>query len=122
MHGNDISPLLKDPAAPWPHVTFYEYSGEHYGSDMRKIVNETPKKATYHDVPWYVVAREDRWKFIHYLQPGQIEELYDLQNDPEELVNVAGKAENMEVIVRLRGWLNTELKRTDAGFAISGTK
>ena len=102
----------------WPHPVFYEFTGEHYGRDVAKVVNETPRKATYHDVPWYVVAREDRWKLIHYLEPGVSEELYDLQNDPEELTNVAGKAENKEVIARLRGLLSAELKRTDAGFSL----
>ena len=118
MHGHDITPLLKDPAAPWPHAAFYEFAGEHYGRDVAKVVNDSPAKAVYHDVPWYVVARDDHWKLIHYLEAGQIEELYDLQNDPEELVNVAGKAENKPVIERMRALLKTELKRTDAGFTI----
>jgi arylsulfatase A-like enzyme len=118
MHGRDLTPLLRDPLSAWPHPAFYEFAGEHYGRDVAKVVNETPEKAVYHDVPWYVVAREDRWKLIHYLQPGVGEELYDLQNDPEELANVASKAENQPVIARLREALIAELKRTDAGFTI----
>ncbi len=122
MHGHDISPLLKDPAAPWPHAAFYEFTGDHYGGDVKRIVNGSPKDATYHKVPWYVVLRETRWKFIHYLEPGQIEELYDLQNDPEELVNVADRPANQAVLSRLREALNAELKRTEAGFAIQSDR
>jgi arylsulfatase A-like enzyme len=118
MHGHDLTSLLKDPAAPWPHAAVYEFAGEHYGRDVAKVVNDSPAKAVYHDVPWYVVARDDRWKLIHYLEAGQIEELYDLQNDPEELLNVAAKAENKPVIEKLRDTLKAELKRTDAGFTI----
>jgi len=118
MHGHDLSPLLKDPAAPWPHPAFYEFTGEHYGREVAKIVNESPAKAAYHQIPWYVVVRDDRWKYIRYLEPGQIEELYDLQGDPEELVNVASKPANQPVIAKLRESLNEELKRTEAGFAI----
>src|SRR5207247_2521018 len=116
MHGHDLTPLLKNPDSPWPQVAFYEFAGEHYGRDVAKVVNDSPAKAVYHDVPWYVVARDDRWKLIHYLEAGQVEELYDLQNDPEELVNVAGKAENKPAIERLHEALEAELRRTDAGF------
>ncbi|MGB8170207.1 MAG: sulfatase/phosphatase domain-containing protein, partial [Chthoniobacteraceae bacterium] len=118
MHGHDLTPLLKDPAAPWPYAAFYEFAGEHYGREVAKVVNDSPANAVYHDVPWYVVARNDRWKLIHYLEAGQGEELYDLQNDPEELANVAGKAENKPLIEKLRDALKAELKRTDAGFTI----
>jgi arylsulfatase A-like enzyme len=79
-------------------------------------VNESPKDAGYHGVPWYVVVREDRWKLIRYLETGVGEELYDLKNDPEELTNVVGKPEHKEVLERLRKLLKEELKRTDAGF------
>ena len=85
---------------------------------MAKVVNDAPAKAVYHDVPWYVVARDDHWKLIHYLETGLTEELYDLQGDPEELVNVAGKAENRPVIERLREALKAELSRTEAGFTV----
>ena len=119
MHGRDLTPLLKNPAMPWSQPVFYEFTGEQYGRDVAKVVNESPAKAVYHDVPWYVVAREDRWKLIHYLEPGVAEELYDLQADPEELTNVALQKENAETIARLRGFLREELKRTDAGFSIS---
>lgn len=122
MHGHDITPLLENPGAPWPHAVFYEYTGEHFGGDVSKRVNQTPKEAIYEKVPWYVVMREDRWKYIHYLQPGQIAELYDLQNDPEELVNVASKEENKAVLARLRAALGAELKRTEAGFEITPSK
>ena len=116
MHGHDITPLFKIPDAEWPHPAFFEFTGEHYGSDVAKIVNESPKDATYHKVPWYVAVREDRWKLIRYLEPGVGEELYDLQSDPEELTNVASRPESQEVLVRLRASLAAELKRTDAGF------
>ena len=119
MHGHDLTPLFKDPSAPWTHAAFYEFSGEHYGRDVANVVNESPKKAVYHDVPWYVVVREDRWKLIHYLQSGVGEELYDLQNDPEELTNVVSKPENKDNLTRLRELLKAELKRTDAGFSLS---
>ncbi len=118
MHGRDITPLLKEPSSAWPHVTFYEFSGEHFGRNVAQMVNATPADAAYHHVPWYVVARDERWKLIHYLQKGQGEELYDLRNDPEELTNLASQPASQPVIERLRTALNAELQRTDAGFSI----
>lgn len=119
LHGRDLTPLLKDPSATWLYPAFYEFTGENYGSSVAAIVNGSPKKAVYHDVPWYVAVREDRWKLIHYLQPGVGEELYDLQNDPDELTNVAAKWENKDVMTRLRAMIAAELKRTGAGFSLS---
>ena len=118
MHGRDLTPLLKDPSTAWDHPAFYEFTGEHYGSAVAKVVNESPKDAVYHDVPWYVVVREDRWKYIRYLEPGVIDELYDMKNDPEELTNLASKPEHKELIARLTQSLKSELKRTQAGFTI----
>ena len=120
MHGHDISPLLKDPSAAWDHPAFYEFTGEHYGADVAKVVNETPQKAVYHDVPWYAVVRDDHWKYIRYFVPGEIEELYDLQADPEELRNVANKVEHSELLTKLRRSLVGELKRTESGFVPPG--
>jgi arylsulfatase A-like enzyme len=117
MHGRDLSTLLKNPASSWAHPAFYEFTGEHYGSDVRKIVNEDPAKATYHNVPWYTVVRDNQWKYIRYLEPGQIEELYNLAQDPEELTNVATKPGNDKVLAALRATLTAELKRTESGFA-----
>jgi arylsulfatase A-like enzyme len=118
MHGHDITPLLKNPDADWPHPALYQSTGHHYGRDVAKIVNETPKEATYHNVPWYVAVRDDRWKLIHYLEAGVGEELYDVKNDPEELVNLVAKPEHKEVLAKMRETLSAELKRTDAGFDI----
>jgi arylsulfatase A-like enzyme len=116
MHGHDLTPLLKNPDAAWSHPAFYEFTGENYGSNVRSVLNEKPQAASYHDVPWYVVVRDDHWKYIRYLTPDKLEELYDLQSDPEELTNVVTKAENRELLDKMRKALAGELQRTEAGF------
>ena len=45
------------------------------------------------------------WKYIHYLRAGEIEELYDLRNDPEEFKNLAEAPEQKERITVLRATL-----------------
>ena len=43
MHGRDLTPLLKDPDAPWPHPAFYEFTGDHFGSDVSRVVAGAPR-------------------------------------------------------------------------------
>jgi N-acetylglucosamine-6-sulfatase len=55
----------------------------------------------------YHAVRTDRWKYIHYRELGDADELYDLQNDPFELDNLIRdrKAELAQLKTRLRGLL-----------------
>jgi arylsulfatase A-like enzyme len=47
--------------------------------------------------------RTERWRYIHYADDS--EELYDIQNDPNEWSNIAKKPENAAVIADLKKWL-----------------
>ena len=116
MPGRDISPLLADPDAAWPHATLYEHMGHHYGSDVTQVLKEGGKEAVHNNVPWYVVLREGRYKLIRYLQPGIADELYDLKADPEELTNLFGQPEHAKRVADLRNKLNAELRRSGADF------
>jgi arylsulfatase A-like enzyme len=120
LHGHDLTPLLKEPTASWPYPCLYEFTGERYGSAVAKIVGEQPKEATYHDVPWYTAVVQGGWKYIRYLEPGAGDELYDLGADPEELTNLADKADQALRIKAMSETLQAELKRTEAGFSVSG--
>jgi arylsulfatase A-like enzyme len=73
------------------------------------------------------MVRTDRWKLIHCAGnrrrrdgyavgrdlPGPSTRLYDLLADPSELRDVAGLAENREVVDRLLGVLAAHMKATD---------
>ena len=117
LHGRDLTPLLRNPAAAWPYPCLYEHTGEHYGSDVTTVLRDHPKKADYHDVPWYDAVVQDGWKYIHYLHPGEPEELYDLRSDPEELTNLALAPGQRERLEKLRAALVAELRRTEATYA-----
>ena len=47
---------------------------------------------------------------------GEVEEIYDLEADPEELINLAMKKESQELLGSLRQKAIDELRRTYAGF------
>jgi arylsulfatase A-like enzyme len=118
LHGRDLTPLLKNPAADWPHPCLYEHTGHHYGDDVAKVLKESPKDAIYQRVPWYTAVVHEGWKYVRYLQPGVADELYDLGSDPEELKNLAGEPKHAERLGRLREALAAELKRTAAPAAM----
>ena len=118
LSGRDLTPLLKDPAADWPHACLYEYTGHDYGDDVAKVLREKPAEAIYQKVPWYTAVVQGGWKYIRYLQPGVPEELYDLGADPEELQNLIGEAKHAERLARLREALAAELKRSEAPAAM----
>ena len=91
-------------------------TGQSYGADTDVIPPEGEKLYKTAQVPWYVSLREGKFKYIRTLVEGEIEELYDLEADPEELVNLALKPENRSTVARYRRDLIAELRRTDAGF------
>jgi choline-sulfatase len=47
------------------------------------------------------MVRDKRWKYL-YSEMGGLEELYDLQDDPDELLNIAGRADAEPVLAAMR--------------------
>jgi hypothetical protein len=116
MHGHDLTPLVKDAKADWPHVTLYTNTGNRFGSDTGAIPKEFPRKEQ-NGVPWWLALRQGKYKYVRTLVDGEVEELYDLAADPDELTNLAYEAKFKATAERLRRALSAELKRTGCGFA-----
>jgi len=113
MHGNDLTPLLENPKAGWPHPMLLTATGQKYGSDTDVIPEG---KGAFHSViPWYVMLREGKYKYVRPLIPD-LEELYNMETDPEELDNLAVKREHRETLLRMRALAIQELRRDGAGF------
>jgi arylsulfatase A-like enzyme len=112
VHGHDLTPLLHKPDSAWPHPVLLTYTGDSYGSDTLKI---PPRGERRNGVPWWVSLRQGRYKYIRTLEEGEIEELYDLQNDPEELTNLALDARHAGRLKEFREGTLAELRRTRAG-------
>jgi arylsulfatase A-like enzyme len=118
MHGQSLLPLLENPRTTLPmHPLIYEHTGHFFGSGVGKTLREDPMHAEHNHVPFYVALNDGRWKYIRYLRASDGEELYDLQNDPEELVNLVANKDHSEKLIRLRSAMKSELHRTGADFA-----
>lgn len=77
IESHSLVPLLRDPAAPWPHISI-----------------------THLDHPGNLAISGERWRYIHYRDGG--EELYDISVDPHEWTNLAGKPENAAQLAEMR--------------------
>ncbi len=116
MHGRDIRPLLQQPDSPeWDAPMILTHTSRIYGSDTAEIPTDEDLTIT-SGVPWYVMLRDGNYKYIRYLVEGEIEELYNLEADPEELNNLAGSAAHHDRLLALRSTAIDELRRTDAPF------
>ncbi len=114
MHGHDLSPLLENPKSEWPHPVLLTATGQKYGSDTDVI--PTGKAVFQGPIPWYVMLREGRYKYVRPLIADDLEELYDLRQDPDELDNLAAKPQYRQTVKQLRAKATAELRRTGAGF------
>ena len=114
MHGHDLTPLLENPKADWPHPVLLTATGRKYGSDTNVI--PTSEDAMHGPTPWYVMLRKGRYKYVRPLIANELEELYDLRADADELDNLAVKPDYRKKLRQFRAAAIAELKRTGAGF------
>jgi arylsulfatase A-like enzyme len=113
MHGHDLTPLLKDPNAKWPHPVLTTLMARKYGDDTEYVPTD-PKERDLDTIPWWISLRQGRYKYIRTLVKDEIEELYDLQSDPEELTNLALQRKHQKTLKSFRNGLLAELRRTGA--------
>ena len=88
-HGESMVPVLRDSKAPWRRFTYSEYNGwQNGGWKMRAVIGE-------------------RYKYIYHHDDH--DELFDLQNDPDELHNIIGERRSLELADEMRsrlvGWM-----------------
>ncbi|QDU97509.1 sulfatase-like hydrolase/transferase [Lignipirellula cremea] len=118
MHGSDLTPLLKKPDGPWSEPAVMAYTGQSYGKETDKVPSD-PAKLSPNSVPWWAMLVAGRYKYIRTLVENEPEELYDLQADPDELVNLARRPKHREQVLQFRKRLVAELTQRDAGMVNS---
>lgn len=115
MHGRDLTSVLQHPEQrEEPRVVLLEEMGEVYGSDTAPI--PTDEHLYHNNVARWVAIRYGKYKYIRTLVTGEMEEIYDLQADPDELKNLALRPESRTLLAYLRAKCIAELRRTGAPF------
>jgi arylsulfatase A-like enzyme len=93
LDGKSLMPLMKQPsAADWRDTLMVEHYGLHVPLFQRALLTEQHK----------LVVQQDGF-----------EELYDLHNDPAELVNLAGREAHRETLVAMRVALASAMRQFD---------
>jgi len=62
----------------------------------------------------YKAVRNQRWKYIHYLELDGMDELYDLKRDPFEMKNLVGEPGAQATLARMKRELARLLRETKA--------
>jgi len=89
LHGRSLLPLLRGPAADWRTEFLYEYEWE----------RDFPY------TPTILGLRTERYSLMQYYGLWDLDELYDIQKDPEQLNNLLGR-----VRVRHRGRMAMQIQ------------
>jgi arylsulfatase A-like enzyme len=121
MHGRDFSGLLRDPQTKWQTSPMLLVNTTMiYGQDFTQALQrrDWSKLAWLNDesLKGWVMMRRGRYKYIRYMAPDCIEELYDLKQDPAELNNLAVDANNKQLLLKLRDEAEEELLQCDGQF------
>lgn len=115
MHGRDMSPLLSDPDLALEEPLLLTHTARVYGEDFQEriragqFVGQEPK-------PAYLMMRQGRYKYIRHMQADTIEELYDLQGDPDELTNLAVEPRYQQELADLRQEAAVAVREKDGAF------
>ncbi len=94
MQGRSFAPLMLGQTIPWRDAFLYEYyefPAEHCARKNRGV-------------------RTAKWKLIDFYELPEEWELYDLENDPDEIHNLATRKEYRPVVAQLRRRME-ELRR-----------
>jgi N-acetylglucosamine-6-sulfatase len=94
MQGMSMKPLFEGKAGQWRENIFYEY-----WTDL------------VHAIPAMKAVRTERYKLIKYPELDDIDELYDLQNDPHEMTNLVAQPEFAGLYKELEALMAAEVER-----------
>ena len=104
MQGRSLVPILKNGKADnWRKSIYYHYY-------------EYP---SVHMVPRHYGIRTEKYKLIHFYQFGNEWEMYDLEEDPDELTNIYGRADKKSLQIDLEQQLKAIRKFYDDNSDVS---
>jgi len=117
MHGRDLTGLLNNPQSSLSEPmlminTTYQY-GDRVSQALQKKNFEIFKR---NGLTAWIMMRNGPYKYIRHLDEYVLEELYDLESDPEELDNLATHPDCQEKLAELREQTVAEFRKKGGGF------
>lgn len=94
IQGESIIPILQDDNAQWRDSFMIEYVG--YEKPMPWMIDTS-----------YKVIRKNNYKYIHWIQRHNVDELYDLKNDPYEMNNIIKDPKHKHLLQELKSELTS---------------
>ena len=117
MDGRDLSDLLKDPMQKLDEPLLLINSFHSYGEDFLNILrNKELEKLERNKVHAWMMMRYKQYKYIRTFKEDCIEELYDLEKDPDELNNLAVDSKHHTLLKRLREKAVKEFRKKGGSF------
>ena len=115
LHGRDMAPLLKDPSAKLKEPMLLTHTARLYGEKFLEAIKQgifVGQKTK----PAYLMMHDGQYKYTRHMKKDTIEELYDLDKDPEELNNLAVNPECRSLLKKLREKAVVEIRKKDGEF------
>lgn len=114
LHGRNLRPALREPESGLRGRVLIEHFLSAFGDQIQSAVTDEDNFTR--TIPWWLSVVDGDLKYIRSLVPNEIEELYNLANDPDEQHNLALESGHRADLHRMRSALVSELEATDAHF------
>jgi arylsulfatase A-like enzyme len=117
MHGRDLSGLLDDPSSSLTEPMLLINTTYEYGNTVtERLKNKNYDIFQRRGLTAWMMMRDGPYKYIRHFDEDTIEELYDLNKDPEELNNLAVDSKWRDLLIKLRTKTSKEIQKKDGDF------
>ena len=117
MHGRDLSGLLEKPSSSLTEPMLLINTTYEYGNTVtERLKNKNYDIFQRRGLTAWMMMRDGPYKYIRHFDEDTIEELYDLNKDPEELNNLAVSSQHHDLLKKLRVRTVEEMQKKDGDF------